>query len=99
LLRAAGPGHTQRGQQVLLVALLLVLLVSALAVIQSSHHCRQLYAQLQQLEADQWYLHEDYGRLLLEQSTWASHYRVERVAKRELNMEAPALQELKVVRQ
>ncbi len=53
LMRAAGSGHAQRGQQVLLVALLLVLLVSALAVIQSSHHCRQLYAQLQQLEADQ----------------------------------------------
>lgn len=99
LTRAAGPGPAQRGQQVLLVALVPILLVSALAVIQSSHHCRQLYARLQQLEADQWYLHEDYGRLLLEQSTWASHYRVERVATRELDMQAPALQELKVVRQ
>ncbi|QIB67714.1 cell division protein FtsL [Kineobactrum salinum] len=96
---AAGPGHNHRSRQVLLVALLLLSLASALAVIRSSHHCRQLYAQLQQLEADQWYLHEDYGRLLLEQSTWASHYRVERVAKRELDMQPPPLQELKVVRQ
>lgn len=94
--RTAGAG---RGQHLLLVALVLVLLGSALAVIQSSHHCRQLYAELQQLEADQWYLHEDYGRLLLEQSTWASHYRVERVATRELDMQPPALDELRVVRQ
>ncbi len=44
-------------------------------------------------------MHEDYGRLLLEQSTWASHYRVERVATREPDMQAPPLEELKVVRQ
>jgi len=79
-------------------ALVALILGSALAVIQSSHECRKLYTVLQQLEADQWYLQEDYGRLLLEQSTWASHYRVERVATRELNMQPPALAERKVVK-
>ncbi|MBM70327.1 MAG: cell division protein FtsL [Haliea sp.] len=79
-------------------ALLALVLASAFGVIHSSHDCRRLYAVLQQLEADQWYLQEDYGRLLLEQSTWASHYRVERVATRELNMQAPELEGLKVVR-
>ncbi|PLW82933.1 cell division protein FtsL [Kineobactrum sediminis] len=75
-----------------------LILGSAFAVIQSSHQCRQLYAVLQQLEADQWLLHEDYGRLILEQSTWASHYRVERVATRELDMQAPELHEVNVVK-
>lgn len=79
-------------------ALVLVLVVvSAFAVIHASHACRQLYAQLQVLEAAQWYLQEDYSRLLLEQSTWASHHRVEKVATKELDMAPPALTAYRVV--
>ncbi len=71
---------------------------SAFLVIYSSHNCRQLYAQLQTLEADQWYLQEDYSRLLLEQSAWASHYRVEKVATSKLKMHSPLVSDLRVVR-
>lgn len=77
----------------------LLILVSAFAVIQSTHACRELYGQLQDLESSQWHLQEDHGRLLLEQSTWASHYRVEKVARDDLNMHAPDLAQLKVVPQ
>ncbi|MFV0477214.1 MAG: cell division protein FtsL [Parahaliea sp.] len=84
--------------RVLVIALLAAVVASAFMVIHSSHICRQLYASLQTLEADQWYLQEDYSRLLLEQSTWASHYRVEKVATDKLNMHSPAVAELKVVR-
>ncbi len=52
---------------------------------------------LQVLESSQWYLQEDYGRLLLEQSTRASHYRVEKVARGELDMVAPEPSQFKVV--
>jgi cell division protein FtsL len=76
----------------------LLVLVSAFSVIGSTHHSRQLYAQLQVLEASRWHLQEDYSRLLLEQSTWASHYRVEKVATRELGMHPPEIGQLKVVR-
>jgi cell division protein FtsL len=72
-------------------------LLSTFAVIHSTHACRTLYAELQVLESSQWYMQEDYGRLLLEQSTWASHYRVEKVARAELGMRAPDLAHLKVV--
>ena len=93
------PEHSVSLQSLALFGTLLALVLgSAFGVIHSSHDCRRLYAVLHQLEADQWYLQEDYGRLLLEQSTWASHYRVERVATRELNMQAPELEGLKVVR-
>jgi len=96
------PGSGERGavapSPLAIGTLVALILGSALAVIQSSHDCRKLYTVLQQLEADQWHLQEDYGRLLLEQSTWASHYRVERVATRELDMQAPALAERKVVK-
>lgn len=77
--------------------LLLLILCSGFAVIYSTHDCRAMYARLQELESSQWYLQEDYGRLLLEHSTWASHYRVEKVAAEELGMQPPELAQLKVV--
>ena len=80
-------------------ALMLLILVSAFATINSTHACRALYTQLQVLESEQWYLQEDYGRLLLEQSTWASHQRVENVARGELGMDAPNLAAYKVISQ
>jgi cell division protein FtsL len=81
------------------VAAGVVLLSSTFAVIHSTHACRTLYAELQLLESAQWHLQEDYGRLLLEQSTWASHHRVEKVARSELGMASPDLTRYKVVAQ
>lgn len=77
--------------------LVMLILCSTFAVIHSTHACRAMYARLQELESSQWYLQEDYGRLLLEHSTWASHYRVEKVAAQELGMQPPGLDHLKVV--
>jgi len=75
---------------------LALVVICAFGVIKASHACRQLYAQLQVLEASRWYMQEDLGRLLLEQSTWASHHRVEQVARRELGMQPPTIAEVKV---
>ena len=94
--------HDERGGRELFwfnAAILVLILFSTFAVIHSTHACRALYAQLQVLEASQWYLQEDYGRLLLEQSAWASHHRVEKVARGDLGMEAPDLARFKVVPQ
>lgn len=77
--------------------LLALILVSAFATIYSTHACRTLYKQLQVLESSQWFLQEDYGRLLLEQSTQASYYRVEKIARGDLGMAAPNLAQFKVV--
>jgi len=86
------------GELVTVNALLLALILgSAFATIYSTHACRALYTQLQLLESSQWYLQEDYGRLLLEQSTQASHYRVEKIARGDLGMAAPDLARYKVV--
>jgi cell division protein FtsL len=103
--RMISASTTQRKQQAgsaLLnfnAALLVLVLLSAFATIYSTHACRALYTQLQVLESSQWYLQEDYGRLLLEQSTWASHYRVEKVARGDLGMGAPNLAQYKVIPQ
>lgn len=77
-------------------AAMCLIVICAFGVIQTSHACRQLYAQLQILEASQWYMEEDYGRLLLEQSTWASYRRIEQVAEHDLGMQPPAITDLKV---
>jgi cell division protein FtsL len=74
-------------------------LASAFLLIYSTHACRDLYAQLQELESSRWQLQEDYGRLVLEQSTWASHYRVEKVARSDLDMVAPDLSKFRVIEQ
>lgn len=94
------PDRRPRREPVALNAVLLVLvLVSSFATIHTTHACRALYTELQVLESAQWYLQEDYGRLLLEQSTWASHYRVEKVARSDLGMGAPNLAKYKVINQ
>ncbi|MDH4041702.1 MAG: cell division protein FtsL [Gammaproteobacteria bacterium] len=81
----------------LIAGLVVLILASTFAVIRTTHACRAMYEQLQELESSQWYLQEDYGRLLLEHSTWASHYRVEKVAEEELGMQAPGLAQIKVL--
>ena len=59
------------------------LLVSALAVVASTHHVREGYARLQDLELRRWELQEQYTRLLLEVNTWAAPHRIiDLVAKR-----------------
>lgn len=73
------------------LATLVAVIASSFGVIQSTHACRDLYASLQVLEARQWHLQEEYGRLLLEESAWASHHRVEKVARSELQMAEPDL--------
>ena len=93
------PG-TQTGRPLLWlnIGVLVSVVASAFAVIHSTHSCRELYTRLQVLESRQWHLQEDYGRLLLEESTWASHHRVEKVARQELGMAEPDLTHYKVVR-
>ncbi len=84
----------------LIVGLLIVLVVaSALGVIYSSYKSRQLFSDLQQQSRETVQLEEEWGRLLLEQSTWASHARIERLAKSKLNMIVPAPEAIIVVKQ
>lgn len=75
-----------------------VVLVSALALVRSTHATRTHYAQLQQLELERWRLQEDYSRLLLEESTLASPHRVLEVSADSLNMAPPQLDVTQVVR-
>ncbi|MEM9396958.1 MAG: cell division protein FtsL [Pseudomonadota bacterium] len=79
------------------LALLGIALLSAFSVVASTHESRQIYSRLQGLEADRWYLEEEHSRLLLEQSTWASHHRIESEALNSLKLVVPAGNKVRVV--
>lgn len=70
---------------------------SALGVVYSQHRSRALFIEMQQLEATQAELDTEWGRLELEQSTWATHGRIERLAREKLNMRLPDFEQAEIV--
>ncbi|MCS6785676.1 MAG: cell division protein FtsL [Thiobacillaceae bacterium] len=69
--------------------LALLLIACALAVVAARHQARKLYVELQAAQREARELDIEWGRLLLEQSTWAMHSRIELVARHHLHMAAP----------
>lgn len=62
---------------------------SALAVVYSTHQSRKLFAELQNLQKGRDDLDVEWGRLQLEQSTFATHGYIEAVAREKLGMRMP----------
>lgn len=79
------------------IVLALAVLASALAVVYSQHRSRALFIELQQLESTQAELDTEWGRLELEQSTWATQGRIERLAREKLNMRLPDFEQVEIV--
>ncbi|BBP01964.1 cell division protein FtsL [Sulfuriferula nivalis] len=77
--------------------LLLVVIVSALSVVTSQHKARKTFVELQQAQAKQRELDVEWGQLQLEQSTWAMHARVEKLATEKLQMQLPDAAHVQVV--
>ena len=95
----ADRGRIQKEWRWLTVNAVLTLgvVLTALIAVQISHQCRQRYAQLQEMQSSQWSMQENWGRLLLEESTWAAQHRVERVAAQRLQMRPPQAAEVTLV--
>ena len=70
-------------------ALAAVLVVCALALVTSQHLSRKLFVELQKQQETAKHLEVEYGQLQLEQSTWAMHSRVEKIAANSLQMRVP----------
>ncbi|ENO85742.1 cell division protein FtsL [Thauera linaloolentis] len=71
-------------------AVLVALVVaSALGVISAQHQARKLYAEFEREQARAHSLEVEWGQLQLEQSTWAAHARVEKLARERLGMRPP----------
>lgn len=86
-------------QYLILGGLSLAILGSSLGVVYSKHYSRQLFGQLQTLQNTRDDLHVEWSQLLLEQGTWATDVRVERVAREHLNMLIPRPDKVVVIKE
>ncbi|MGY0558005.1 cell division protein FtsL [Lysobacter sp. A286] len=84
--------------RLLLIVLVVANLVSALAVVHARHRHRVLFVQLSQLEKARDELDIDFGRLQLEQATWAESNRIDQIARDRLGMKLPEGAEIVVIR-
>ncbi len=82
---------------IVLLSLGVMVYVSAVAVIESRHNSRKRFVELQQTEKQRDRLNEQWGRLQLEQSTWATQARIESLAREKLSMVDPSNKNVRVV--
>jgi len=74
------------GNQWFFSVLLILVLVSALGVVFTKHQNRKLFAEWVALQKQADAMEVEWGRLQLEQSTWATHGRIEKIARQRLGM-------------
>ena len=81
----------------LTLVLLAILIGCALALVTSQHRARKLYVELQKVQELARQLDVEWGQLQLEQSTWAMHARIERIAAQTLQMRVPPSERVRMV--
>jgi cell division protein FtsL len=75
----------------------MLVFVSAIAVIWAKHRARSEFVELQQLTAERDRINIEWGQLKLEQSAWATHGRVEKMARADLKLVIPKPEEVRLV--
>jgi cell division protein FtsL len=70
---------------------------SAAGAIYCKHRARQLFVELERLNAQRDNLQIEWGQLQLEQSAWSTHAFVERVASTKLHMAMPPPKEIEII--
>ena len=70
---------------------------SAAGAIYCKHRARQMFVELEQLNARRDNLEIEWGQLQLEQSSWSTQAFVERVASTKLHMAMPPPKEIEIV--
>lgn len=83
---------------VLVAVLVLANLVSALLIVRDRHEHRQAFIEMTRLEKARDALNIEFGRLQLEQATWAESNRVDQVARIQLGMMFPRTEDVVVLR-
>ena len=71
------------------LVLFAILVACALGVVTSKHKARKLFVVLQKDKGEAKTLDVELGQLQLEQSTWATPSRVEKIASADLHMKVP----------
>ena len=78
--------------------LLIMVIVSALSVVTSQNKARKLFAELQKENDRAQQMEVEWGQLQLEQSTWATSARVEKIAVNQLKMQLPEGHQIRFIR-
>jgi cell division protein FtsL len=87
-----------RSRGALNAVLLLAVVLCALSVVTSQHKARKLFIELQKGKDLAQQMEVEWGQLQLEQSTWATPARVEKVAARQLQMQLPRNGQVQFIR-
>lgn len=80
------------------VLLLVAVVMCALSVVTSQHKARKLFVELQNDKEQARQMEVEWGQLQLEQSTWATLARVEKIAVQQLRMQLPASGQVRFIR-
>ena len=74
-----------------------VLVICALSLVTSQYKARALFVALQQEKDQEKQMQVEWGQLQLEQSTWAMHSRIEKIAVEKLHMKVPEQNRIQIV--
>jgi len=74
-----------------------VCVLSSMALVYTKHESRKLFVELEGLTQKRDELNIEWGQLQIEQSTWATHARIERVATDDLSLVRPTATEIYVI--
>jgi len=74
-----------------------VCVLTSMALVYTKHESRKLFVELEALTHDRDDLNIEWGQLQIEQSTWATHARIERVATDDLSLVRPEATEIYVI--
>ena len=75
----------------------IVCVTSAMALVYTKHESRRLFVELESLTEERDELNIEWGQLQIEQSTWATHARIEQVATDDLELMRPEATEIFVI--
>jgi cell division protein FtsL len=79
------------------LALLALLVACALSLVTSRYQARKLFVDLEREQAQGRAYDVEYGQLQIEQSTWATPARIEKIAREQLHMQLPASSQVRIV--
>jgi len=81
----------------LVLVFAIVCVTSAMALVYTKHESRRLFVELESLTVERDELNIEWGQLQIEQSTWATHARIEQVATDDLELMRPEATEIFVI--
>jgi len=79
------------------LALLALVVICALSLVTSRHQARKLFVELEREQNLARDCDVEYGQLQLEQSTWGTPARVEKIARDQLRMQIPPASRVQIV--